>query len=172
MANENELASLRRDMSQVAFEKLVIEELTEQFKWHESDVKARFMDATSGMDGAKVEADLFDGLASLSKVSGKKGSEGMACYVGDHDKFRSWCRANVEAMVEYVERNADDFATFVLKETGEEPDGAKAEHFRTPDKPPYARWNLKRDDMKELLSSEYGFELDAAMPRLMEGTDI
>lgn len=172
MTSEHEIVPLRRDIAQAAFEKLVIDELTEQFKWHEQAVKERFLAAAGDMDGAKVESDLFEGLASLSKVSGKKGKEGIACYVGDADKFARWCRANVEAMVEYCTRNADDFATFILKETGEEPDGAKAEYFKTPNKPSYARWNIKRDEMKELLSREYGFELDAAMPRLLESGKI
>ena len=168
----DEITSLERDIAQCAFEKLVIDELTEQFKWHEQDVKARFLESVDGLDGAKKNSDLFGDMASLSKVKGKSGTEGDVSYVGDMRLFEKWCRDNVEALVDFAKANADDFATYVLRESGEVVDGSKPEHFKTPDKPPYAKWNLKRPEMKSFLMENYGFELDSAMPNLLEGGSI
>lgn len=164
--------TLEQQISQVAFEKLVIDELTEQFKVDEMNVKERFMSAVEGLDGARKASDAFGDHASLSKVRGRKGQSGIACYVGDMGKFEKWCRENAPMLVEYALKHADDVATWVVVNTGEEPSGSKAEHYATPDGKPYAKWNLKRDEMKAILKDEYGFELDAAMPKLLEGGEV
>lgn len=161
--------TLERQIAKVAFEKLIVDELTEQFKVDEMKVKERFMSSVEGLDGARKASDAFGDSASLSKVKGAKGSEGDACYVGDTRLFEAWCRANTEAVIEYLLDNADDFATWVLKDSGELVDGARAEHFKTPDRPSYAKWNLKRDEMKNTLERVYGFKLEMAMPKLLEG---
>lgn len=164
--------TLEQQISQVAFEKLVIDELTDQFKRDEMAVKDRFMDSVAELDGARKASDAFGDHASLSKVRGRKGQSGIACYVGDMGKFEKWCRENAPMLVEYALKHADDVATWVVNATGEEPSGSKAEHFKTPDGKPYAKWTLKRDEMKAILKDEYGFELDAAMPKLLEGGEV
>ena len=151
---------------------MLVDELTEQFKRDEADVKARFLEMVGDLDGARKSSDMFGDYASLSKVRGRRGKEHIACYVDDKDAFEQWCRDNAALLVDFAVGNAGDVARWAALNVGEEPAGVRIERHRDPDGADYAKWNLKRDEVIGILRDEYGFELDVSIPKLLEGGEL
>lgn len=166
---------IKRQIAQVAFEKAVVDELTDEYKAHDRALKERFLEMTDGMDKAQQYSDVFGELCSLSKVKGKPSEDAVRYDVTDQQAVIDWMDEQRPETDGFAQDNLKAFCMWWFEHTGECPPGFAAIPYKTIAQPPSAKWVTKRDarpKMFEILRDEFGFELDAAMPNLLgDGND-
>ena len=163
---------IEREIAQVAFEKVLVDALAEEFKAHDARVKERFLEMTEGMDKAQKYSDVFGELCSLSKVKGKPSEKAVRCSLVEPEEALEWVDEQEPSTLGFALDNLEGFCKWHFEHTGECPPGFTVITYDTIPKPPSAKWGMKRgapEKMFDILRDEYGFELDAAMPNLLEG---
>lgn len=102
----------------------------------EVDRELRDIYEATGAKTYKVQADGVT-LGTYSVVESKATPETQAVVydLADESALAAWIRDNIDMVADYVIADGEDFAAWVVGQTGELPDGVSAHTVTTPAKP-------------------------------------
>lgn len=160
---------LKRLVSELGVEKALIDTLTEQHRAKRKAVDEAFLEATAATDKATVQSDVFGAAVYMSKLPGKPSERKTRFEMRDEQAAVDWFEESKAEADGFALAYMAKFCEWWFETTGEVPGGCSATEYDTVAKPPTTRLNAKGEEVFKTLKERFGFELDAALPNLLEG---